>query len=245
MSLDFKPEDKDIKPFRRRLLVAFGLILAAFSVLVARFAWLQIINQNAYVERAERNRTVSITTQGSRGLIFDRNRTLVAGNVLAYSLEITPDKVKNVNATIDELAKVIPITPADRRRFRRLREDLNRYDSIPIRAELTDEEVATFIGQRWRFPGVEINQREYRIYPNGTTGSHFIGYIGSISASDQKRGRSPSTKAHATSARSGSNAVTRRSCTVVRATKAWRSRRAAMRCARSIWRRRFRVTTSN
>ena len=187
MSLDFKPEDKDIKPFRRRLLVAFGLILAAFSVLVARFAWLQIINQNAYVERAERNRTVSITTQGSRGLIFDRNRTLVAGNVLAYSLEITPDKVKNVNATIDELAKVIPITPADRRRFRRLREDLNRYDSIPIRAELTDEEVATFIGQRWRFPGVEINQREYRIYPNGTTGSHFIGYIGSISASDQKR----------------------------------------------------------
>ena len=187
MSLDFKPEDKDIKPFRRRLLVAFGLILAAFSVLVARFAWLQIINQNAYVERAERNRTVSITTQGSRGLIFDRNRTLVAGNVLAYSLEITPDKVKNVNATIDELAKVIPITPADRRRFRRLREDLNRYDSIPIRAELTDEEVATFIGQRWRFPGVGINQREYRIYPNGTTGSHFIGYIGSISASDQKR----------------------------------------------------------
>lgn len=187
MSLDFKPEEKDVKPFRRRLLVAFGLILAAFSLLVARFAWLQIINQSAYVERAERNRTVSITTQGSRGLIFDRNQTLVAGNVLAYSLEITPDKVKNVNATIDELAKVISITPADRRRFRRLREDLNRYDSIPIRAELTDEEVATFIGQRWRFPGVEINQREYRVYPNGTTGSHFIGYIGSISASDQKR----------------------------------------------------------
>lgn len=187
MSLDFKPEEKDVKPFRRRLLVAFGLILAAFSLLVARFAWLQIINQSAYVERAERNRTVSITTQGSRGLIFDRNQTLVAGNVLAYSLEITPDKVKNVNATIDELAKVISITPADRRRFRRLREDLNRYDSIPIRAELTDEEVATFIGQRWRFPGVEINQREYRVYPNGATGSHFTGYIGSISASDQKR----------------------------------------------------------
>lgn len=187
MSLDFKPEEKDVKPFRRRLLVAFCLILAAFSLLVARFAWLQIINQSAYVERAERNRTVSITTQGSRGLIFDRNQTLVAGNVLAYSLEITPDKVKNVNATIDELAKVISITPADRRRFRRLREDLNRYDSIPIRAELTDEEVATFIGQRWRFPGVEINQREYRVYPNGATGSHFIGYIGSISASDQKR----------------------------------------------------------
>lgn len=187
MSLDFKPEEKDVKPFRRRLLVAFGLILAAFSLLVARFAWLQIINQSAYVERAERNRTVSITTQGSRGLIFDRNQTLVAGNVLAYSLEITPDKVKNVNATIDELAKVISITPADRRRFRRLRKDLNRYDSIPIRAELTDEEVATFIGQRWRFPGVEINQREYRVYPNGATGSHFIGYIGSISASDQKR----------------------------------------------------------
>lgn len=187
MGLEFKETDGDVAPFRRRLAFAFAAIIALFLVLVGRLAWLQIINQSAYVERAERNRTVQITTQGPRGLIYDRNGALVAGNVLSYSLEITPDRVESVERTIDELAKIVPVTQADRRRFRRLREDLNRYDSIPIRFNLTDEEMATFVAQSWRFPGVEVNQRERRVYPNGSLGSHFVGYIGSISQGDKKR----------------------------------------------------------
>ncbi len=187
MGLEFKETEEDVGPFRRRLVFAFATIILFFLILVGRLAWLQIINQSAYVERAERNRTVQITTQGPRGLISDRNGALIAGNILNYSLEITPDKVASVDKTIDELAKIIPITQADRRRFRRLREDLNRYDSIPIRFNLTDKEVATFVAQSWRFPGVEVNQRERRIYPNGALGSHFIGYIGSISQNDKKR----------------------------------------------------------
>lgn len=187
MALDFKEDTQDIAPFRRRLLFSFCTVILFFLILIARFAWLQIINQNAYLERAEKNRTVSVTTQGTRGLIFDRNGTTLARNIQAYSLEITPDKVENLESTITELSKIIHITKADRRRFARLREDLNRYDSIPIRQELTDEEVAVFTGQQWRFPGVEINQREYRIYPQGDLGSHFLGYIGSLSQNDQKR----------------------------------------------------------
>ena len=105
---------------------------------------------------------------GRPRLIYDRNGELLAKNTLAYSLEITPDKVSDLEKTIDALSEIIPITTADRRRFVRLREDLNRYDSIPIRQELTDEEVAVFTGQQWRFPGVEINQREYRVYPEGS-----------------------------------------------------------------------------
>lgn len=187
MALDFKEEDQDAAPFRRRLLFMFGLVIVCFLILILRLTWLQIINQTSYVERAEKNRTVTITTQGTRGLIYDRNGEVLAKNLLAYSLEITPDKVDNLGKTIDELSKFITITKADRRRFNRLREDLNRYDSIPIRQKLTDEEVAVFIGQQWRFPGVEINQRSYRIYPQGNTGSHFLGYIGSLSQNDQKR----------------------------------------------------------
>ena len=187
MALDFKEDTQDIAPFRRRLLFSFCTVILFFLILTARFAWLQIINQNAYVERAEKNRTVTVTTQGTRGLIFDRNGTTLARNIQAYSLEITHDKVTNLENTITGLSEIIRITKADRRRFARLREDLNRYDSIPIRQELTDEEVAVFTGQQWRFPGVEINQREYRIYPQGTLGSHFLGYIGSLSQNDQKR----------------------------------------------------------
>ena len=131
-SLEFKEEDSDAGAFRRRLAFAFGMVILCFSVLVMRLAWLQIIKQDTYQQRAEQNRTVTTTNQGSRGLIFDRNGTLIAGNRLSWSIEITQDQtVEPVNRLIDRLAEVIKITPADRRRFRRLREDLNRYDGIP------------------------------------------------------------------------------------------------------------------
>ena len=138
MALDFKQVDADLVPFRRRLLFVFFLVIVLFCVLIGRFAWLQIINKNAYTERAEKNRTVTVVSQAARGLIYDRNGELLAKNTLAYSLEITPDKVSDLEKTIDALSEIIPITTADRRRFVRLREDLNRYDSIPIRQELTD-----------------------------------------------------------------------------------------------------------
>ena len=86
MALDFKEDTQDIAPFRRRLLFSFCTVILFFLILTARFAWLQIINQNAYVERAEKNRTVTVTTQGTRGLIFDRNGTTLARNIQAYSL---------------------------------------------------------------------------------------------------------------------------------------------------------------
>lgn len=187
MALDFKQQDEDVVPFRKRLLFAFIVITAFFLVLAGRLGWLQIVNRAAYLEQAESNRMVTVTTQGVRGLIFDRNGELLAGNRRSWSLEITPDKVSNTEQTLDALAEVVRITAADRRRFKRLRENFNRYDSIPIRSDLTDEEVARFIGQRWRFQGVEVNQRENRIYPQGAAGSHFLGYIGSLSQSDKDR----------------------------------------------------------
>ena len=171
-SLEFKEEDSDAGAFRRRLAFAFGMVILCFSLLVMRLAWLQIIKQDTYQQRAEQNRTVTTTNQGSRGLIFDRNGTLIAGNRLSWSIEITLDQtVEPINRLIDRLAEVIKITPADRRRFRRLREDLNRYDGIPIRTDLTDAEVAAFTAQRWRFPGVDINQREHRIMLLAATSS--------------------------------------------------------------------------
>lgn len=187
MNFNFKKQSDDLFSFRNRLVIAFLLFLLAFIILIARFAWLQIINQDAYLQRAEQNRTITYTTQGSRGIIVDRNGIDLAINRMGYSLEITPDQTKNITNTIDTLSQIISITPQDRRRFQRLREDLNRYDSIPIRSNLTDEEIAIFLAQAHRFPGVQINQHEYRIYPQGSLGSHFLGYIGSISQSDKRR----------------------------------------------------------
>lgn len=129
---------------------------------------------------------MTTTSQGSRGLIFDRNGTLLAGNRLSWSLEVTSSQTAEpVEQLFDRLAEIIPITSADRRRYRRLRENFNRYDSVPIRTDLTDEEVAVFAAQRWRFQGLELNQREHRIYPEGAVGSHFLGYVGALSLNDK------------------------------------------------------------
>ena len=114
MALDFKQVDADLVPFRRRLLFVFFLVIVLFCVLIGRFAWLQIINKNAYTERAEKNRTVTVVSQAARGLIYDRNGELLAKNTLAYSLEITPDKVSDLEKAIAAHSENIPIP----RRFR-------------------------------------------------------------------------------------------------------------------------------
>ena len=123
----------------------------------------------------------------NRGLILDRNGVVLANNYSAYTLEIAPAKVANLDATIDELAEIVDIQPRDRKRFKRLLEESRSVESLPIRTRLTDEEVARFTAQRFRFDGVEIKARLFRSYPLGEVGSHLIGYIGRINPSEKKQ----------------------------------------------------------
>jgi penicillin-binding protein 2 len=122
-----------------------------------------------------------------RGTILDRNGVVLASNYSAYTLEITPSRVDDLEATIDALAEVVEIQGKDRRRFKRLREDSRSFDSLPIRTRLSDEEVARFSAQRYRFPGVEIKARLFRQYPYGELASHVVGYIGRINAKEKER----------------------------------------------------------
>ena len=92
-TLEFKERDESVGPFRRRLVFVFALVSFCFLILAGRLAWLQILNTDLYAERAEQNRTVTTTNQGSRGLIFDRNGTLLAGNRLSWSLEVTASQI--------------------------------------------------------------------------------------------------------------------------------------------------------
>jgi penicillin-binding protein 2 len=138
-------------------------------------------------EQAENNRTAVIPTVPPRGTILDRNGVVLASNYSAYTLEITPSQVPDLEATIEELAKLVDIQGKDRRRFKRLREESRSFDSLPIRTRLSDEEVARFSAQRYRFPGVEIKARLFRQYPFGELGSHVVGYIGRINAKEKER----------------------------------------------------------
>src|SRR6185369_1103322 len=95
-------------------------------------------------------------------------------------LEITPGKVEDLDAVIDDVATVVEITPRDRRRFKKLLEESKSFESLPIRTRLSDEEIARFAANRYRFPGVEINARLFRQYPQGELFSHVVGHIGRI-----------------------------------------------------------------
>ncbi|HEX6361632.1 MAG TPA: penicillin-binding protein 2, partial [Albitalea sp.] len=108
-------------------------------------------------------------------------------NYSAYTLEITPSKVADLDAAIDEVAQVVEVQPRDRKRFKRLLEESKDFESLPIRTKLTDEEVARFTAQRFRFPGVDIRARLFRNYPMGETASHLIGYIGRINTAEKEK----------------------------------------------------------
>ena len=170
----------DLARFKRRVLVIGLVVLTAFVLLGLRLFHLQVTRHEELAERAESNRTAVVPVVPNRGLILDRNGVILASNYSAYTLEITPSKAGDLEQTIDALAQIVEIQPRDRRRFKRLREDSRSFDSIPIRTRLTDEEVARFAAQRYRFPGVEIKARLFRNYPMGDLASHVLGYIGRI-----------------------------------------------------------------
>ena len=170
----------DLARFKRRVIVIGLAVLFAFGLLCARLVYLQVVRHEDLAEQAESNRTAIVPVVPNRGLILDRNGIVLASNYSAYTLEITPSKVGDVEETIDSLTQVLEVSPRDRRRFKRLREDSRSFDSIPIRTRLSDEEVARFAAQRYRFPGVEIKARLFRNYPQGELASHVLGYIGRI-----------------------------------------------------------------
>jgi penicillin-binding protein 2 len=170
----------EIYHFRLRLAIASGFVLFMFLLLFARFFYLQVVQHEYYSTLAEANRISIVPIVPNRGIIVDRNGVLLANNYSAYTLEITPRKVEDLDALIDELATIIEITPKDLRRFRKLIEESKSFESLPIRTRLSDEEIARFAANRYRFPGVEINARLFRQYPQAELFSHVVGHIGRI-----------------------------------------------------------------
>jgi penicillin-binding protein 2 len=179
--------EADLSRFRARILVASIVVVLAFLLLASRLVYLQVVRHDDLDEQAEANRTAIVPIVPNRGLILDRNGVILATNYSAYTLEITPSRLTlPLEKTIDELAQVIDIQLRDRRRFRKLLDESRSFESLPIRTRLTDEEVARFAAQRFRFPGVEIKARLFRNYPWGELASHVVGYIGRINQSEKK-----------------------------------------------------------
>jgi penicillin-binding protein 2 len=178
--------EAELVRFRRRVLVASIAVLLAFGLLMGRLVWLQVYRHDDLSEQAENNRTAVVPIVPNRGLILDRNGIVLATNYSAYTLEISPSKVRNLEGTIDQLGEIVDILPRDRRRFKKLLDESKSVESLPIRTRLSDEEVAKFAAQRFRFTGVDIKARLFRNYPYGELASHVIGYIGRINQREKE-----------------------------------------------------------
>jgi penicillin-binding protein 2 len=170
--------------FRVRLAVAAVVVLLCFAILASRFFFLQLAKYDYFQTLAENNRISLVPIVPNRGLIVDRNGVILAHNFFVYTLEITPARVKDVEETINEIAKLVEVSSADRKRFKKLRAQSHSFESVPLRTHLNEVEAAHFAVNRYRFPGVEIKSRLFRHYPQGKQGSHFIGYIGRINDKD-------------------------------------------------------------
>ncbi|GGC96132.1 penicillin-binding protein 2 [Undibacterium terreum] len=182
---ELRNTERELHLFRMRLLFVGIAIFLCFCTLIVRFAWLQIIKHDQYALLSDENRILTVPVVPNRGLIMDRNGVLLAQNYSAYTLEITPSKItEDMDTLLDKLARLVDIQPKNRKQFVKLLEESKNFESIPIRTRLTDEEIARFTAQRFRFPGVEIQARAFRRYPLGETASHVLGYIGRISTKD-------------------------------------------------------------
>lgn len=163
------------------------LVLILFGVLLFRFAYLQIWRYFDFHALSEDNRVALLPVQAPRGEIFDRHGQILARNTSAFALEIEPHKVPNLDETLEFLGTLIKIDELDLRRFKRLRGELRRFDSIPLRPILNDAEVAKIVVHLHRLPGVSVNVRSIRYYPHGDSSSHLLGHIGRLSKTDRER----------------------------------------------------------
>ena len=181
---EFRNTERELHNFQVRISVAGFVVMGAFALLFLRFVYLQVIQHNYDQTKAEDNRISIVPITPNRGNILDRNGVVLARNYSAYTLEIAPGKVANLEETINQLATIVVIRPSDRNRFKRLLIEAKGAETLPIRIRLSDEEVARFAASSFRFPGVEIRARLFRQYPHAELASHALGYMGRINDRD-------------------------------------------------------------
>lgn len=179
-----KDSGREVALFQRRALVGFLIIVVFLGVLAARFVNLQVVRHAEFATRADQNRIKLRPIPPARGLIFDRNGVLLADNTAAFRLEVTPEQVKEMDAMLERLRDVVPLTDDDIKRFKEQRKGRRSFNSIPLRFRLSEDEVAKFAVARWRFPGVEVVPYLTRTYPRGAESGHVVGYVSRIDEAD-------------------------------------------------------------
>lgn len=182
--ISIKNHYREIQLVTRRTMLMMVIICTLVALLVARLAYLQIYKNELYTTLSTQNAIDLIPVEPTRGLIYDRNGILLAENVPVFSLDIIPQQVNNLETTLANLRKIIDISDDDITQFKKQLKQRRRFDEIPLKLRLTDQEVARFAENQYRFPGVLVKGRLMRHYPFGEAFSHVLGYVGRINAQE-------------------------------------------------------------
>ncbi len=174
----------EAEQFRRRAALGFLGVLVCLLGLGGWYFKLQVLDHDVYATRSEANRIKPRPVVPGRGMIYDRNGRLLAENVPAFRLDITPDKVKDMDATLAGLAKILDLSPEDIETFNKSRKARRKFLPVTLKLRVTDEEMARFAVDRWRYPGVELEPYLTRRYPYGDLFAHIIGYVGRVDDKD-------------------------------------------------------------
>lgn len=185
--ITLKDSIRELALFRNRTIVAVFLTVLLLLVLLGRLFYLQVYNHTRYTTLSHNNRVNILPIAPTRGLIYDRNGIVLAENIPTFRLEIVPERVDDMERTLEEIGKLIEIRDVDLQRFRDSLKRTRRFKEIPLRFRLNDIEVARIAVNRHRLPGVEINSRLSRHYPLGELTAHVVGYVGRINERELKK----------------------------------------------------------
>ena len=185
--LQIKDHGNETRLFKRRAIVAISIVIIMMLGIITRLIYLQIYNHQHFSTLSQKNRLKIVPLPPTRGLIYDRNGLLIAKNIPSFSLELIPEQVKDIDETLARLGQLIAISENDRQHFKRLVKQKRRFQSIPLRYRLTEEEVARFSVDRHLYKGVNIQARLIRYYPFSEMGVHTIGYVGRIDTRELQR----------------------------------------------------------
>jgi penicillin-binding protein 2 len=177
---------KESRLFSNRCYAIFAIILLFFLAILTRLVFLQIVNNKIYESLSVHNLLKIVPIEPTRGLIYDRNGVLLAKNIPVFSLDIIPGEVANVKTTIDQLSKIVSISPSDRHAFNYAISRHRRYEPVPLKYKLSEKEMDVFYLNQYRFPGVIIQANMLRQYPLGNTLSNVLGYVGRINSQELK-----------------------------------------------------------
>ncbi|HVI58583.1 MAG TPA: penicillin-binding protein 2 [Luteimonas sp.] len=181
-----KNQAAETAQFRMRALLGFAIVVLALAGLGGWYFKLQVLDHADYARRSEANRIKPRPVVPARGIIYDRKGRILADNVPAFRLDVVPEDAGDLKALVAALSRIVALAPEDIERFERERKSSRGFRAITLKLRLTDDEVARFAVDQWRFPGVSVEPYLTRRYPYGALFAHIVGYVGRTDEKDIK-----------------------------------------------------------